>query len=277
MDKKLTKVSAVVGVLALASGVVGFAIAPESAQSSGTSSSSAAANGQLRAVVVAGHADVVADAVAESVAESRGLRMSRSLARFEVRTEAFEAAAAIDRQIVVRAEEDAALEARAAAERAAKAKEAAERKAAAMRKAAAEAAAEAAAKKKAARWVLPVSGARLSASFGEGGGLWENRHTGQDFAAPTGTPVRAVGAGVIVSAGYDGAYGRRIVIRHNDGTETWYCHMSSFVRTSGTVSAGTVIGRVGSTGNVTGPHLHLEVRPGGGDPVNPMAWLRARM
>lgn len=272
------------GVLALASGVVGFSSAPESGQPSETSHVSAGAEGQLRTLVASSHADVVAEAVAESVAESRGLRMSRSLARFELQTQALEGAVAIDRQMVDLAKEAAAEQVRAAAERAAKAQEEAERKAeakreaeaAAKKKAAEEAAAEAA-RKKAARWVLPVVGGRLSASFGEGGGLWQNRHTGQDFAAPTGTPVRAAAAGVIVSAGYDGAYGRKIVIRHSDGTQTWYCHLSSFERTSGSVAAGTLIGRVGSTGNTTGPHLHFEVHPAGGDAVNPMSWLRARM
>ena len=78
----------------------------------------------------------------------------------------------------------------------------------------------------------------------------------------------------IISAGYDGSYGQKIVVQHADGTETWYAHLSSFVRTGGTVKAGDVIGRVGSTGNSTGDHLHLEVRPGGGDPVPPLSWLR---
>ncbi len=123
------------------------------------------------------------------------------------------------------------------------------------------------------KWVLPVDHFRLTAGFGDHG-LWASAHTGQDFAAPTGTPIHAVGDGQIIFAGYDGAYGNKIVVQHADGTVTWYAHMSSFVQTSGSVKAGDVIGRIGSTGNVTGPHLHLEVRPGGGDPVPPLTWLR---
>ncbi|HEX6921964.1 MAG TPA: M23 family metallopeptidase [Actinomycetes bacterium] len=124
------------------------------------------------------------------------------------------------------------------------------------------------------KWVKPVLNYTLSAGFGESSGLWSHLHTGQDFAAPIGTPVRAVGDGRIISAAWDGSYGRKIAIQHDDGTVTWYCHLSAFIRTSGRVQAGDVIGRVGSTGNSTGPHLHLEVRPGGGDPVNPLSWLR---
>jgi murein DD-endopeptidase MepM/ murein hydrolase activator NlpD len=124
-------------------------------------------------------------------------------------------------------------------------------------------------------WVKPILNYRLTAGFGESSGLWSHLHTGQDFAAPIGTPIRAAGAGKIVSAEFDGAYGRKIVIQHADGTLTWYCHMSAFVLTSGSVEAGDVIGRVGNTGNTTGPHLHFEVRPGGGDPVSPLPWLRA--
>lgn len=133
--------------------------------------------------------------------------------------------------------------------------------------------ARAAAEARRPKWVLPLTGFRLTAGFGDWG-LWSSAHTGQDFAAPYGTPVRAVGDGRIVSASYDGAYGNKIVIEHPDGTVTWYAHMSAFERTSGTVQAGDVIGRVGSTGNSTGDHLHLEVRPGGGDPIPPLTWLR---
>jgi murein DD-endopeptidase MepM/ murein hydrolase activator NlpD len=123
------------------------------------------------------------------------------------------------------------------------------------------------------KWVVPVLGYRLTAGFGEYG-LWSSAHTGQDFAAPEGTPVRSVGDGEILSTGYEGAYGNKLVIQHPDGTLTWYCHLSEFLRTEGPVKAGDIIGRVGSTGNVTGPHLHLEVRPHNGDPIPPLTWLR---
>jgi murein DD-endopeptidase MepM/ murein hydrolase activator NlpD len=131
-----------------------------------------------------------------------------------------------------------------------------------------------AAEKTAPKWVLPVLHYRLTAGFGEYG-LWSHAHTGQDFAAPTGTPIRAVGDGTIIFASYDGAYGNKIAIQHPDGTVTWYAHMSAFIRTSGKVKAGDLIGRVGSTGNTTGPHLHFEVRPGGGGPIEPLHWLAA--
>jgi murein DD-endopeptidase MepM/ murein hydrolase activator NlpD len=123
------------------------------------------------------------------------------------------------------------------------------------------------------RWVIPTSDYRLTAGFGDSGSRWSSNHTGQDFAAPIGTKVYAAAAGEIVSAGYEGAYGNKIVIRHADGTETWYAHLSAFEQTGGTVAAGELIGRVGSTGNSTGPHLHFEVRPGGGGPVAPLGWL----
>jgi len=142
----------------------------------------------------------------------------------------------------------------------------------AARKAAKEA--RIAAEKARPKWVLPVSGFRLTAGFGEYG-LWSSSHTGQDFACAYGTPIHAVGDGRIIFAAYDGAYGNKIAVEHEDGTVTWYAHMDSFVRTSGTVRAGDVIGRVGMTGNTTGPHLHLEVRPHDGAPVPPLTWLRA--
>ncbi|MFI9724203.1 peptidoglycan DD-metalloendopeptidase family protein [Streptomyces sp. NPDC052396] len=126
-----------------------------------------------------------------------------------------------------------------------------------------------------ATYVLPLTSYTLTAGFGESGHRWAHHHTGQDFAAPTGSPVRAVSGGTVTHAGWAGAYGYRIVLRLHDGTELWFCHLSSMVVTSGKVTTGTVIGRVGATGNATGPHLHLEVRPGGGHPVDPLPWLRA--
>ncbi|MFI0737773.1 peptidoglycan DD-metalloendopeptidase family protein [Streptomyces sp. NPDC021100] len=125
-------------------------------------------------------------------------------------------------------------------------------------------------------YVLPVSSYRITARFGQAGGMWSHRHTGTDFAAPTGTPVKAVHGGTITHAGWAGSYGYRIVLRLDDGTEVWFCHLSSIVRTKGKVAAGQVIGRVGATGNVTGAHLHLEVRPHGGHPVDPLHWLRSK-
>lgn len=121
------------------------------------------------------------------------------------------------------------------------------------------------------RWVVPMSGYRLTARYGEYG-LWSSYHTGLDFAAPTGTPINAVAGGVVTSTGYDGAYGNKTVVTLEDGTEIWYCHQTGFAVSEGdTVRSGDLLGYVGSTGNTTGPHLHLEVRPGGGDPVDPYA------
>lgn len=124
-------------------------------------------------------------------------------------------------------------------------------------------------------WTAPLTSYRLSAGFGQRSSLWRSVHTGQDFAAPSGTPVRAVGAGVVTSVSYAGSYGRRVEIRHGDGSSTWYCHLSSYASRAGQrVRAGQVIGRVGSTGNSTGPHLHLEVHRPGGGATNPLSWLR---
>ncbi len=124
------------------------------------------------------------------------------------------------------------------------------------------------------QWVMPLAGYRLTARFGDYG-LWASYHTGLDFAAPTGTPLLAMANAVVTSVGYDGAYGTKTVLTLEDGTELWYCHQTSTTVSPGdVVRAGEVIGTVGSTGNVTGPHLHLEVRPGAGDPVDPYAALQ---
>ncbi len=121
------------------------------------------------------------------------------------------------------------------------------------------------------QWVSPLDGYRLTARFGEYG-LWSSYHTGLDFAAPTGTEIRAIANGVVTETGYDGAYGNKTVVTLEDGTELWFCHQTSIEVTAGqAVRAGERIGTVGSTGNVTGPHLHLEVRPGAGDPVDPFS------
>ncbi|HEY6740569.1 MAG TPA: peptidoglycan DD-metalloendopeptidase family protein [Actinopolymorphaceae bacterium] len=124
-------------------------------------------------------------------------------------------------------------------------------------------------------WSVPLDHYRLTAGYGQSSSLWSVRHTGQDFAAPVGTPVRAVGNARVVGVGWDGHYGKQVRLRHEDGTETWYCHLSGYSTSEGDyVRSGEVIGYVGSTGNSTGPHLHFEVRPGGGDPISPLPWLR---
>ncbi len=121
------------------------------------------------------------------------------------------------------------------------------------------------------RWVLPIQPAVITARFGEYG-LWSSYHTGLDFNGDSGDPIKSVANGVVTSVGYDGSYGNKTVVTLEDGTELWYCHQSAFNVSEGqTVRAGEIIGAVGSTGHVTGSHLHVEVRPGGGDPVDPYA------
>lgn len=125
-------------------------------------------------------------------------------------------------------------------------------------------------------WVLPMTSYQLTGTFGETSSLWSTVHTGLDFAGPEGTPIRSVAGGVVTDAGWAGAYGYRTIVTLPDGTEIWYCHQSSIgVDVGQPVDTGQEIGTVGSTGNVTGPHLHLEVRPGGGDPVDPWVALKA--
>ena len=119
------------------------------------------------------------------------------------------------------------------------------------------------------RWVYPLEPVVLTARFGQYG-LWSSYHTGLDFNGNTGDEIHSIANGVVVSASYDGSYGNKTVVRLEDGTELWYCHQTSFLVSAGdTVHAGEVIGTVGSTGHVTGSHLHVEVHPGGGDAVDP--------
>ena len=196
---------------------------------------------------------------------------ARILAQAERQQEAADQAAA--RQAMEEAADQAAEKA-AKAEAKRKAEEAAAKRRAeeaARRKAEAERLA-----RLARSYTAPLASYQLSSGFGESGAMWSSTHTGQDFAAPTGTPVKAVHSGTVKEAGWAGAYGYRIVLELADGTEIWYCHLSSMTVTGGEVTTGDVIGRVGSTGNSTGPHLHLEVRPGGGDPVAPLPWLREK-
>ena len=125
--------------------------------------------------------------------------------------------------------------------------------------------------------VLPLASYHLSAGFGLTGPLWEAEHGGQDFGSYVGDQIVAVAAGVVTDVAYAGPYGLRTIITLPDGTEVWYCHQTDVSVYAGqAVDVADPIGTVGSTGNSTGPHLHLEVRPDGGSPVDPMDWLQAQ-
>ncbi|MFJ9211549.1 putative peptidase [Streptomyces sp. L-9-10] len=132
--------------------------------------------------------------------------------------------------------------------------------------------------KLAASYAIPTSSYTITSTYGQAGSLWSSgQHTGLDFAAPTGTPLKAVHSGTVKSAGWSGSYGYRTVLELDDGTEIWYAHQSSISVSAGQkVSTGEVIGRVGATGNVTGAHLHLEVHTPGGSGIDPMSWLRGK-
>ncbi|WP_405423394.1 peptidoglycan DD-metalloendopeptidase family protein [Streptomyces erythrochromogenes] len=137
--------------------------------------------------------------------------------------------------------------------------------------------AEEAAAKEAARpkFAIPVTQQGLSASFGQAGGMWMSVHTGIDFPVSYGTPVMAATDGTVRTQ-YNSAYGNMAIVTAPDGTETWYCHLSSTKIRGGKVKAGEVIAYSGNSGNSTGPHLHFEVRPGGGSAIDPLAWLRSK-
>ncbi|MFF0473341.1 peptidoglycan DD-metalloendopeptidase family protein [Streptomyces sp. NPDC004284] len=128
-------------------------------------------------------------------------------------------------------------------------------------------------------WVAPIAGAAMSTPYHQAGSMWSSGyHTGVDFIASTGTTVHAVGPGTVYSAGDGGAYGNQVVIQHADGTFSQYAHLSSISVSAGqTVTGGQQIGLSGATGNVTGPHLHFEMRTGPeyGSDIDPLAALRS--
>jgi murein DD-endopeptidase MepM/ murein hydrolase activator NlpD len=98
-------------------------------------------------------------------------------------------------------------------------------------------------------------------------------HAGIDFSSPCGTPIKAAGTGIVLTAGSNGGYGNMTLINHGNGLSTLYGHQSSIIVSPGqSVNQGQVIGYVGSTGKSTGCHLHFEVRVGG-NPVNPTGYL----
>ncbi|MDH6220671.1 transglycosylase family protein [Streptomyces pseudovenezuelae] len=126
--------------------------------------------------------------------------------------------------------------------------------------------------------VAPVNAATGTQYHATGSSWSKGYHTGVDFPVATGTSVKAVGAGKVVTAGWGGSFGYQVVLRHADGRYTQYAHLSAIsVRAGQSVGEGQRLGRSGSTGNTTGPHLHFEVRtgPGFGTDIDPLAYLRA--
>ncbi|MFF8019474.1 peptidoglycan DD-metalloendopeptidase family protein [Streptomyces sp. NPDC007929] len=170
------------------------------------------------------------------------------------------------------------------AQAAAQAKVAKAEAAKAEKAAKAAAAKKAAAKKAKPSWVDPVKKYSLSASFAQNGGMWASKHSGQDFAVPSGTQVVATHGGTVVKAGGNGAgdgpaYGNAVVIKHGNGTYSQYAHLSKVtVRVGQIVKTGQEIAKSGNTGNSSGPHLHFEIRttPNYGSAVDPVKFLRAK-
>lgn len=118
----------------------------------------------------------------------------------------------------------------------------------------------------------PINGS-ITSRYGVSSRLRKSTHTGLDIAAPTGTIIKAVAEGTVTCASYNGAYGNLVKIEHGNGVETWYAHTSKmYVKVGQKISAGEVIATVGSTGNSTGAHLHLEIRING-EHVNPQNYL----
>lgn len=119
---------------------------------------------------------------------------------------------------------------------------------------------------------IPVSGS-ISSRFGSRSSSRSTAHTGLDISASTGTGIRAIAGGTVTYAGYKGSYGNLIIVDHGNGVESYYAHCSALYVSVGTyVDSSTTIAAVGSTGNSTGPHLHLEIRIDG-TPVDPQNYL----
>lgn len=120
--------------------------------------------------------------------------------------------------------------------------------------------------------VTPIEG-KITSRYGASSSIRKSTHTGLDISAVQGTDIKAVADGTVIFASYNGSYGNLVKIDHGNGVETWYAHTSKmYVEVGDTVSAGDVIAAVGSTGNSTGPHLHLEIRVDG-EHVDPQDYL----
>ncbi len=120
--------------------------------------------------------------------------------------------------------------------------------------------------------VTPIQG-RVTSRYGAISGIRSGAHTGTDIAASKGTPIKVVASGTVTFAERNGSYGNLIKVSHGNGVETWYAHCDKLYGTVGQeVNAGDVIASVGSTGNSTGPHLHLEIRIDG-KTINPQKYF----
>lgn len=127
--------------------------------------------------------------------------------------------------------------------------------------------------------VLPT-GAKVTQNWGGNKPQYSaGRHTGVDFGGPVGTKIKSAANGVVIRTGTEGAYGNAIHVRHPDGTTTLYAHLSGInVKVGQKVKSGQTIGKMGSTGNSSGSHLHFEVRAKDsyGADINPYSWLKGR-
>ena len=120
--------------------------------------------------------------------------------------------------------------------------------------------------------IEPVSGL-ITSRFGSRSNRRSGGHTGLDIATSAGTPIRVAASGTVTYAGWKGSYGNLVIVRHTDSIETYYAHCSAIYVSAGqTVNQGDVISALVSTGNSTGPHLHLEIRVNGAA-LNPQNYL----
>lgn len=123
------------------------------------------------------------------------------------------------------------------------------------------------------RWVMPLEHPLLTSHFGM---RWGRLHAGLDFGAPVGTRIFAMSSGVVTKTENAGGYGNKIEITYWDGTVSYFAHLSEIDVTVGQhVRPGTYVGKSGNTGHSTGPHLHMEIHPKGGEPIDPLPWLKA--
>jgi len=120
-------------------------------------------------------------------------------------------------------------------------------------------------------WRLPITHPVVTSGFGY---RWGALHAGEDFAVSIGTPLASMSTGTVVYAGAMSGYGNMVDVRYWDGTVSRFGHMSKVsVNVGQAVTPGQVVGLSGNTGHSTGPHLHLEIHPNGGQAIDPLPWL----